>query len=83
MIEESEDDDTYEPCPEPVADGDALIFDPVEFAEITRSLAVMVIGGALFVLDRETLKWVNVQDLRRPSNVRSIKTGQPPPEAAQ
>lgn len=73
METEPETDDTYEPVPEGVADGDALIFDPVEFGEATNSLAVMVRDGAMFVLDKESMKWVNVEALKRPGNVRSIK----------
>lgn len=73
MAEPDESELTYEPMPEGVPDGDALIFDPVEFAEATKSLAVIVRDGAMFVLDRDTLKWVNVETLKRTGNVRSIK----------
>ncbi|KAF1045622.1 hypothetical protein [Xylophilus sp.] len=61
----ADDDGTYEPAPAGLADGDVLIADPVEFYEVTKSIAAMVRGGALFVLARDTLKWVNVEDLNK------------------
>lgn len=58
-------EDTYEPAPAALADGDVLIADPVEFHEMTNSVAAMVRNGALFVLCRDTLKWVNVEDIHK------------------
>ncbi|WP_426287510.1 hypothetical protein [Luteibacter sp. E-22] len=58
-------DDTYVPEPVALADGDVLIPDPVEFAEVTKSIASMVRGNDLFVLCRDTLRWVNVQDIHK------------------
>ena len=58
---DEEEDDTYEPYPVEVSEGSCLIFDPVEFAEMTNSVAVIVRDGGLFVLDRETRHWRNVE----------------------
>ena len=61
----TEADDTYEPQPAALNDGDVLIADPVEFHEMTHSVASMVRNGALFVLCRDTLKWVSVEDIHK------------------
>lgn len=71
-IEFTAEDDTYEPMPLALSDGDTLIFDPTEFAEVTNSLAVMQVGDNLMLLDRETLKWVNVKNLRQPASPVSV-----------
>ena len=67
--------DTYEPQPAALNDGDVLIADPIEFHEMTNSIASMVRGNDLFVLCRDTLKWVNVQDIHKKStgNLSVIK----------
>lgn len=57
--------ETYEPQPAALADGDVLIADPVEFHEMTNSVATMVRNGDLFVLCRDTLKWVNVEGIHK------------------
>ena len=69
-----EPEDTYEPEPTCLADGDVLLADPVELAELTGALAFMVDGGALFVLQRATGRWVNVEEALKPAgNVRSLR----------
>lgn len=84
MTDETEDDkiglgdievDTYEPIPVCVADGDVMIPDPAEFSDLTGSIAAQVRDGALFVLSRDSLKWVNVEAIKRPkaASVASIK----------
>ena len=67
--------DTYEPVPACVGDGEVLIADPAEFCQLTGSIAAQVRDGALFVLGRDTLKWVNVETIRRPksASVAAIK----------
>ena len=60
--------DTYEP--QPTAVGDALLADPVEFFELTNSLAAIARDGALYVLRRDSLKWVNVEALSKPSGAK-------------
>lgn len=65
-IEDDEPEDGYEPIPVSLPDGDAVIFDPIEFGEITNSIASMVVGGHLLVLDRTTLQWTDVIKLRTP-----------------
>ena len=62
--------DTYEPQPTAVMDGEALLADPVEFFELTQSIAAIARGGALYVLRRDSLKWVNVEALSKPSGAK-------------
>lgn len=59
----SDEADTYIPEACGVMDGEALIADPIEFFELTQSLAAIVRDGALFVLRRDSLKWENVEKL--------------------
>jgi hypothetical protein len=60
-------DDTYDPEPVEICDGSVLLQDPVEFYELTNSVAAMMRDGVLFVLCRDTLKWVNVEDVHKKS----------------
>jgi hypothetical protein len=62
--------DTYEPQPTAVMDGEALLADPVEFFELTQSLAAIARDGALYVLRRDSLKWVNVEALPKTSGAK-------------
>jgi hypothetical protein len=59
----SPDDETefYEPEPISLADGEAVIFDRAEFEQDFNCYAAMCREGALFVLCRETRKWVTVE----------------------
>lgn len=75
-----EDDDTYEPQPAEILDGAALLADPYEFFEMTKAHAAIVRDGALYVLLRDTMKWVNVESISKPvkdgvrlSSVKSAK----------
>jgi hypothetical protein len=70
---EDEVEEEYEPEPCILGDGDVLIEDPVELFEMTHSIAMQVRDGGLYVLDRETRKWRNVESEVKRSNVRSIK----------
>jgi len=63
-------DDTYEPEIIEIGDGGVLLQDPVEFYEMTNSFAAMVRDGGLFVLCRDTLKWVNVEDALKKSRAK-------------
>lgn len=47
-----------------LADGDVYVFHAPELLELVDALAVMAREGALFVLRRDTLKWVNVETLK-------------------
>lgn len=76
--EELGDIEVYEPEPCSLGELEVLIFDPIEFTELTNSIAAVARDGALFVLDRETLKWRNVEDLKKEqkktgSGLRAIK----------
>jgi hypothetical protein len=67
---EGDQPETYEPQPTAVMDGEALLADPVEFFEITHSIAAFARDGALYVLRRDSLKWVNVEALPKPSGAK-------------
>lgn len=55
----AEDDlEVYEPEPVGLADGEALIFDKAEFEQEFNCYAAMVKDGGLYVLCKETRKWV-------------------------
>lgn len=58
-------DDEVTPEPISLGDGEVLLAYPLEFYEMTNSVAAMVRNGALFVLCRDTLKWVNVEDIHK------------------
>ena len=64
MTETSADEgESYLPSPQEIMDGAVLLSDPLEFFELTESYAAIVRDGALFVLRRDTMKWVNVEAL--------------------
>jgi hypothetical protein len=70
--EDEPEDEGYEPVPERVMDGEVLIADPWEFFEVTNGLAAIVRDGALFVLDRDTRKWRNVEEAPRAATVQPL-----------
>lgn len=77
MTEETkpEEVEVYTPQPITLMDGDALIFDPDDFAETFDAHAVIHRDGCLFVLCRETLDWKKVEPHKaaKPSVVKPIK----------
>jgi hypothetical protein len=66
-VEDGE-DESYLPQPELVYDESCLILDPLEFAEVYNASAVQMKDGAMFVLDRETHRWRNVEDFAKPDS---------------
>lgn len=54
-------DELYEPVPELVHENSILIFDPAEFVEKFNCDAVWATPEGVFVLDRDSRKWVNVE----------------------
>jgi hypothetical protein len=70
--DDTEVEEEYEPEPCILGDGDVLIEDPVELFEMTHSIAMQVRDGGLYVLDRATRKWRNVEVAVKSSAVRSI-----------
>jgi hypothetical protein len=66
----------YDPHPLYLADGDASIFDPVEFAELFDALAVQFKGGDLWVLTREALEWQKVEAKKPAAKPRPFKSVQ-------
>jgi len=73
MNDESEEGDLYLPEPREIGDGAVLLADPVEFFEFTNSLAAIVIDGGLYVLRRDTGKWVNVESLAKQPTAKLSK----------
>ena len=59
-------DETYVPELASLADGEVLLFDPVEVEAAFNAYAVMFTDGCLFYLCKETRKWVNVEDYGQP-----------------
>jgi len=72
--DEGPDIEVYEPMPVGMTDGDCLIFDPVEFAELFNALSVQFRGGDLWALDRDSLEWVKVEPKKgaKPRPLKSV-----------
>lgn len=51
----------YEPQPAGLSEGDAFIFDRAEFEQDFNCYAVMSRGGQLWILDKETRRWLPVE----------------------
>ena len=62
----SPDDESYIPEAIGLADGEVILFDPAEFEADFDAYGVMVREGCLFYLDKETKRWVNVEDHGKP-----------------
>lgn len=58
----------YEPTIGELLENGALIFDTIEFAELTNSIAAQMRDGQIFVLDRDSRRWRNVEP-EKPSKV--------------
>lgn len=64
-VEETEDGGYY-PEAMGIADGEAIIFDAIEFEEKYNADAVILKDGQLFVLDKATRKWASVEPEKPP-----------------
>lgn len=81
MTEEIEDEeveelDGYYPEPMGLHDDSCVIFDTVEFESVFNCYAVQYKAGVLWVLDKDSRKWVDVEapDAKKgASNVRRIQ----------
>lgn len=62
-----------------ISDGETHIPNGAEFYELTGAIAAQLRDGQLYVLRRDTLKWVSVEDVhslnKRAGKVTSIKGG--------
>jgi hypothetical protein len=80
MSTEGEDSgDDYDVMPRLLCEGDVVMEDPMELFERTGSIAAMVRDGVLFLLRRDSLKWINVEDAlktERGNIVQAVKTRQ-------
>ena len=56
-----------------IGDGDIILFDIFEFCESVNAHGAMNRDGNLFVLNRETLKWVNVESLIKAGKLSAVK----------
>jgi len=56
-----EDDGSYSPEPYLMHEDSCLIFDPVDFEIEFDCFAATYVGGALWVLDKSTRKWLNAE----------------------
>jgi len=77
-LPEDDEELEYEPRPAMMGDGDVFIEDPIELLEMLGGLAFQVNDGALFVLKKESMKWVNVEDAlkQRSTVIQAVKTKQ-------
>lgn len=71
-IDLEEDAETYEPVPAILHDGGAMIFDPIEFAEIFNCHAAMFDQGMLYVLDRDTKQWHNIEPDKKVTKLKPV-----------
>jgi hypothetical protein len=55
----------YQPTTVECGDGGVVLGDITEFLIDTDAVAILVRDGHLFVLRRETLKWMNVEEVRK------------------
>lgn len=78
--EDEEAVDDYDALPRLLCEGDVVIEDPLELFERTGSVAAMVRDGVLFLLKRDSLKWINVEDALKPDRgatvVSAVRTKQ-------
>jgi hypothetical protein len=56
---------SYEPCSVEVADGSAVIGDITGFLSETKSLAVHMREGQMWVLREDSLTWMKIQEVRK------------------
>jgi hypothetical protein len=78
-VDDDEAGDDYDVMPRLLCEGDVVMEDPMELFERTGSIAAMVRDGVLFLLRRDSLKWVNVEDAlktERGNVVQAVKTRQ-------
>lgn len=71
--------DNEQSKPEPLwlVDGEIVILDPEAFAEATGSIAFQARDGALYLLKRDSMKWINIEDepkTKRPRSLTAVKT---------
>lgn len=73
-IEEEGEAELYSPEPMGLHDDSCVIFDITEFEETFNCYAVQYKAGALWVLDKDSKRWVDVEGPDKPkSNVRRIQ----------
>lgn len=69
-----DDEGTYEPELVILYDNGSVIFDKDEFQEIFNCLAAQFYEGILYVLDRDSKKWRNVEDDKKsPSKLKTVQ----------
>lgn len=61
----------YEPTIGELFENGALIFDTIEFAELTNSIAAQMRDGQIFVLDRDSRRWRSVEP-EKPSKAAKL-----------
>ena len=61
---EEQEPEEYEPVPAILHDAGVIIFDPIQFQYDFNCHCAQLADGVLFVLDRDSLQWVDVQKPR-------------------
>jgi hypothetical protein len=74
--DEDADIEIYEPHSLCLMEGSVSIHDEIAWAEEMNALATQFVGGDLFVLRRDTRKWVKVEAFPDVTPVRALKTVQ-------
>lgn len=77
MADEQTEDDiielSYEPFAGELGDGCAVIGDLVDFLSETKSSAVMLRDGQMWVLRSDTLTWMKIEDVRKAEKKTTIR----------
>jgi hypothetical protein len=72
-IEPGVEEEGYEIQPIALMDNGIIIFDPIEFSEKYKCDAVQYNEGVLYVLDRDTRSWHDVEKPVKAATVTKIK----------
>lgn len=69
-IPEDEEAEGYDPEAILIHEDSFLIFDQAEFCEHFHCWGAQLRDGVLFVLDRDTYQWKNVEDFGKPASLK-------------
>jgi hypothetical protein len=72
-MENEEDDEGYIPEPIGISEGECIILDPAEFEMKYNADAILMSGGVLFYLEKDSRQWVNIETKPGTRKVRSVQ----------
>lgn len=67
------DDELYIPEAISIGEGEVVILDPLGFELEYNTMAILVRGGELWYLDKDSRQWVNVETKGGKKTVRSVQ----------